>query len=303
MARGAGRFMRACARPFRRRGGPRAFARALALAAGVASGAAGVAVADAAHPPGRVVSMNVCTDQLALLIAAPGQIVALSPLATDPEMSALAPRAKGLPQTSGGAEDIYLRAPDLVLADVWSDPGTLAMLARLGVRVEQFSPGVSVPDIRAKILRMGKVLGREAEAAGVLADFDAGLAAIARPGLQLRAAVYGPGGYGYGPATLEGQMLALAGFENIVSGPGLDWGGRLDLERLILAAPDLVVLGAPGASRAEEMLAHPALAGMPLAVGLRDARWVCAAPAMLGAIADLAALGRQIEADKIAVGQ
>ena len=272
----------------------------------MACGAAGVA-ADTAPPapppPARVVSMNVCTDQLALLIAAPGQLVALSPLATDPEMSALAGLAAGLAQTTGGAEDIYLRGPDLVLADVWSDPGTLAMLARLGVPVEQFSPGVSVPDIRAKILRMGEVLGRDAVAQAVLADFDAQLAALARPAPGLRAAVYGPGGYGYGPATLEGQMLALAGFDNIVSGPGLDWGGRLDLERLVLAAPDLVVLGAAGASRAEEMLAHPALTGLPLAVGLRDARWVCAAPAMLGAIADLAAMGRQIEAERIAAGQ
>ena len=111
------------------------------------------------------------------------------------------------------------------------------------------------------------------------------------------------GGYGYGPKTLEGQMLALAGFENIVSGPGLDWGGRLDLEALVLAAPDLVIAGVPGASRAEEMLAHPALRGLALARSLHDARWVCAAPAMLGAVAELAAIGRQIESEKVKVKQ
>ena len=273
----------------------------MALAAGVAGGAAVAGAADA--PPARVVSMNVCTDQLLLLVADREQIAALSPLATNREMSALAARAAGLAQTTGGAEDIYLRSPDLVLADVWSDPGTLAMLARLGVRVERFSPGVSVPDIRAKITRMGEVLGQDARAAAVLADFDARLAAIARPAQAPRAAVYGAGGYGYGPKTLEGQMLALAGFENLVSGPRLDWGGRLDLEALVLAAPDLVIAGAPGASRAEEMLAHPALAGMRVERALRDARWVCAAPAMLGAVADLAAFGRRIEAEKIMAKQ
>jgi iron complex transport system substrate-binding protein len=292
--------MWACAKASdpRRGAGTRGLLRVLALAVGVA---ATTALADS--PPARVVSMNVCTDQLLLLIADPAQIAALSPLATDPAMSALAAAAAGHAQTSGRAEDIYLRRPDLVLADVWSDPETVAMLERLGVWVERFSPGVSVPDIRAKIVTMGAVLGQPDRAARVLADFDAQLAAIERPEHAPRAAVYGPGGYGYGPATLEGQMLALAGFENIVAGPGLDWGGRLDLERLVLAAPDLVIAGAPGASRAEEMLAHPALAGLSIERQLHDARWVCAAPAMLGAVAELAAMGRQLEAAKQEVKQ
>ncbi|WP_372841862.1 ABC transporter substrate-binding protein [Phaeovulum sp.] len=247
--------------------------------------------------------MNLCADQLLLLIADPEQIAALSPLATNPEMSALAPLAEGIAQTTGGAEDIVSRRPDLVLADVWSNPGTLAMLERLGLRVEQFSPGVSVQDIRAKITRMGAVLGREARAAELLAEFDATLAAIETPAQPPRAAIWGAGGYGYGAATLEGQILALAGFENIVAGPGLDWGGKLDLERLLVLAPDLVIAGAPGASRAEEILAHPALAGFRVERNLHDARWVCAAPAMLEAVAELAAIGREINAEKSEVHQ
>jgi len=274
-----------------------------AAGAAAESPAAPARVVSMPDPPQRVVSMNVCTDQLALLIAAPGQIVALSHFATDPEMSALAAAAAGFAQSRGDAEAIALLAPDLVLADVWSSPATLDMLARLGIRVEQFSPGVSAPDIRAKIERMGTVLGQPERAAQVLARFDASLAAIRRPGPGLRAAIYGPGGFGYGTATLEGQILALAGFANVVAGPGLDWGGRLDPERLLLAAPDLVIAGAAGASRAEELLAHPALRHLRVARGLRDANWVCAAPAMLDAAAELAQLGRQIAAEKLAVGQ
>lgn len=273
--------------------------RALVCAAAVFA----AAPAPARDIPRRVVSMNVCTDQLALLIAAPGQVVSLSHFATDPQMSALADQARGYAPNHGRAEEIYLMAPDLVLADVWSSPATMAMLRRLGVPVEQFPPGVSVEEIRGRITRMGAVLGREARAAEVLAGFDAALAAIARPATPPRAAVYGAGGYGYGPATLEGQILALAGFDNVVSGPGLEWGGRMALERLVMEAPDLVIAGADagvtgGQSRAQELLHHPALAGLPRVAGMRDARWVCGTPAMLGAVADLAALGRQIDADK-----
>jgi iron complex transport system substrate-binding protein len=101
-----------------------------------------------AEAPSRVVSMNLCTDQLALLIAAPGQIVSLSHHASNPEMSVLADLARAYPANHGRAEELYVLGPDLVLADVWSSPATLSMLRRLGVEVVQFSPGTSLSDIR-----------------------------------------------------------------------------------------------------------------------------------------------------------
>lgn len=286
-------------RGFVRRSDPGRGARARLLRAALCAAAClAAAPAPARDVPVRVASMNLCTDQLALLIAAPGQIVSLSHFATDPQMSALSDAAQGYAQNHGRAEELYLLEPDLVLADIWSSPATVGMLRRLGVPVEQLPPGVSIEEIRGRITRIGTLLGREARAAEVLAGFDAALAAIERPGRAPRAAIYGPGGYGYGPATLEGQILALAGFDNVVGGPGLDWGGRMALERLVMAAPDLVISDEGGASRSEEVLAHPALAGLPLVAGLRDARWICGAPAMLEAVAELAAIGRQIETEK-----
>jgi iron complex transport system substrate-binding protein len=48
----------------------------------------GAAPADTA--PRRVVSINLCTDQLAMMLAAPGQLVSVSDLAADPHSSAMA---------------------------------------------------------------------------------------------------------------------------------------------------------------------------------------------------------------------
>ena len=48
--------------------------------------------------PRRVVSMNLCTDQLAMLIADPAQITSLSYLSTDPRSSAMHRRARDFPQ-------------------------------------------------------------------------------------------------------------------------------------------------------------------------------------------------------------
>jgi len=261
----------------------------------------GLARAEATLP--RVASMNLCTDQLLMLIADPDQIVSVSILARDPALSPLHALAEGLPVNHARAEEIFVTHPDVVLADVWSNAGVVAMLRRLGLDVEQLDPGSSLDSIRARITAVGRITGHPERAAQLLAAFDARLAAIARPAPGLRAAVYGSGGFGYGPATLEGQILALAGFENVVSGPGLDYGGPVPLERLIMLQPDLVIAGSDGmgrgTSRAQMALSHPALRALPFVKDMRDARWSCGAPALLGAVEDLAALGREIEKRKL----
>lgn len=265
--------------------------------------ALGAATSAWAEEPARVVSMNLCTDQLALALADPDQIVSLSHFATDPTMSVSWKQAEDYPLNYGRAEEISILHPDLVLADTWSNPDTIRMLRTLGIEVEQLPPGTSLPEIRARIATTGELLGHPDRAAKMLADFDARLAAIEKPAPGLRAAIIGPSGYGYGPRTLEGQILEMAGFSNVVSGPGLDWGGRLPLEDLVMDRPDLVVVGGSmkgqGTSRAQEVLAHPVLRDLPVVRGLRDATWTCGAPAMLTAVAELAALGRQIEKEKL----
>ena len=68
---------------------PRSDLAALTLAALVQTGAAW-AEADAPAPvPARVVSINLCTDQLAMLLAAPGQLLSVSHLAREPQSSSM----------------------------------------------------------------------------------------------------------------------------------------------------------------------------------------------------------------------
>jgi len=113
---------------------------------------------EVAEPPRRVVSVNLCTDQLALLLAAPGQLVSVSRLAHDPTMAALAEAAQRIPANGGKAEEIYLLRPDLVLAGTYTTRQSLDMLRRLGIRVEAFPPEQSLEDIRRHIRSMGAML-------------------------------------------------------------------------------------------------------------------------------------------------
>lgn len=238
--------------------------------------------------------MNVCTDQLAMLLAAPGQLVSVSYLSRDPSASAMVEEAGRLPVNRGLAEEIFLLKPDVVLTGAYANRATVGMLQRLGVPVEVFQPENDIGDIRANMMRMGEVLGREAEAREMVAAFDAELALLqdapaeGRP----RAALYAANGYSSGSRTLAGHIVALAGFDNVADELGLEWGGVLPLEVLLMSQPDLIVQGQghPGTSRAEEPLDHPALRKAMGGAGpavMSDPDWVCGTPSILKAVSQL----------------
>ena len=288
--------MSGCARRSERR--LRRAAAALGLWLGLCVAAAGPGGAEEA--PQRVVSINLCTDQLAMMLAAPGQLHSVTNLAADPRVSAMAEEAAAYPLNRGRAEDIYLMRPDLVLAGRYTARPTVAMLRRLGIPVVVFDPALSLDEVRDRMVKMGAALGREEAAARAVADFDARLAALREDvARRPRAALYYANGYTAGDRTLAGQILLAAGFENVAVSAGLAAGGRLPLELLALSDPEALVTARPhpGASRAEEILDHPvvrALRRSRAAGAFTDRDWACGTPHVLGAVEELAALRRAL---------
>ena len=250
--------------------------------------AAGSAIASSAGAaPQRVVSMNLCTDQIAMLLAAPGQLVSVSDLARDPRMSPMADPAQDYPINHGRAEEIYLMRPDLVIAGQYASGPTVAMLRRLGVRVEVLPPAEDIDAIRAEIIRMGGLLGREDKAAEVLARFERGLILAESNADRGRAALYYANGYTSGRDTLAGTILTSAGYRNVADDLGITDTRSLPLEMLVMARPDRLITGAkwPGQSRGEAILDHPALARIaPETAEVTDRDWVCGTPFVLRAI-------------------
>lgn len=249
--------------------------------------------------PARVVSVNLCTDQLAMLLAAPGQLVSVSALARESESSALAHLAARWPVNSGSAEEVFLLRPDLVLAGSYSTRVTVGMLRRLGVEVVEFAPEESLEEVRATILRMGQVLGRQQAARDMVRAFDAGLRMVGREAgrASVTAAIYGANGYVPGANTLASDILAAAGMTSLATALGSASSGTLPLERLILAQPDVVIRPAryKGASRAEAILDHPALRALPMPkAATTGPEWVCPTPMLLHAVAEMADLHDKI---------
>jgi len=250
--------------------------------------------------PLRVVSMNLCTDQFALMLAAPDQLVSVSYISADPVTSPLADLAARYPLNHGSAEEIYLLAPDLVLADPWTDPAALSMLRRLGIRVEQVEGVRQLSDIPDRLATFGALLGREAEAKTLIRQFETDLAALSAPQDGPRAVIYFPNGYSLGEGTLSHEMLTRAGFRNIATELTPSATGQIALELLVMAAPDLIIRDRPypGASRAEELMNHPALAALIAAGAGHESGpdWACGTPRVIAALRALVEMRQAIEA-------
>jgi iron complex transport system substrate-binding protein len=257
------------------------------------------AATPAARAPKRVVSMNLCTDQLATLIAAKGQLYSISYLSLRPDVSPMVIDARKFRINHGRAEEIFLMRPDLVLSGAYSKPTTVSMLHRLGIRVELFEPAASFAGIRAAIERMGRVLGRPRASAAVLATFDREAAALARrPPLGKVAAMYYANSYTSGRDTLAAEIVRRAGLENLGSHLGYTGTVKLPLEVLVMGRPDLVVGGrgmTEAKSRSFEIVQHPAVRAITrdhAALVLSDKYWVCGTPFTLQAVRNLAAAAR-----------
>lgn len=286
-----------------------ALAAALIVAVGALPfmGMAGTAPAATDTPrdeaPRRVVSINLCTDQLAMLLAAPGQLISVTDFARDPRQSVLAEAAADIPVNHARAEEVYLLHPDLVLASDFTAPATLDMLRRLGIRVVIFKATNSLAEVEAQIREMGAVLGRRQAGEAMAAHFAADLAALRREAAQGRhpgAVIYEANGYAPGSATLAGDILAAAGFANRADDAGLAAGGMLALEELVMLAPDAIINPPPprAMSRGDELVMHPALrriaAAMP-DMPQTGPDWTCATPAVLDAVRGLSAARRAME--------
>ncbi|MBU2960111.1 ABC transporter substrate-binding protein [Citreicella sp. C3M06] len=257
------------------------------------------AAADVEAAPARVVSLNVCTDQLAWLIGAPGQLVSVSPLAHDPRSAALAAEMADVPRNDASAEQVALMQPDLVLAGSYTARATVQMLIGLGYRVETFQPTRSLSDIRENITRMGVLLGRPARAAALVADFDARLATLSdAPETRPVVAYYLPFNETASGEGLTGDILHAAGMTTIAEALDLAPGETLPLERLVLAQPDMILVGAPydSPAQATALLQHPALraTGKLHEIG-PSAGWICGLPSTLDTVAEMRALRRSAQ--------
>lgn len=230
----------------------------------------------------RVVSLNLCTDQMLVLLA-PRKVAALSPLARDPTLSYVAAEAARLPTVRVSAEAVLRLHPDLVLATRYGAQTTLALLKQEGIRVVRVGLPQDFAAIRAQTTRLAALLGVPARGAALIAAMDATLTAVRPPRERRTAVAWEPRGYTAGPGTLLGAILRAAGLNDIAH------GRRLGVEALLRDPPDLLVVPQTPAdpALATQILDDPALAAIPRRA-LPPALTICGGPFTAQAVALLA---------------
>lgn len=234
-----------------------------------------------AAPEARVVSLNVCTDQLLALLA-PEQVAALSVLSRDPALSVVAEQAATLPVVRADAEAVLRLAPTLVLAGPYGAQSTLAALERRGMPVMRLELPKSFDAIRTQVTQVAAVLGVPDRGAALLAAMDADL--IHPPVPRRRALFWGARGWTSGSGTFTDAVLTAAGLDNAGR------GGVVGIEALLAHPPELLITAtAPRTpSMATDLLRHPALATLPRR-SVPPAWLLCAGPWSARAVRVLAA--------------
>jgi iron complex transport system substrate-binding protein len=220
----------------------------------------------AADPPARIVSINLCTDELLLALADPAQIAALSIYATDATLSYFAREAAHFRHDAAAAETVIGIDPDLVLAGRFTKRATRELLKQLGYRLVELDAAHSVADSIAAIRQVGALVGHPERGESLVAAITAARARAESAATERKTppsvVFYQRRGYVTGGDTLTSELLGIVGLANeggSLTGKG---GGFVSLERLVADPPDHLVVSSlvPEAEdQGSALLAHPAL--------------------------------------------
>ena len=237
--------------------------RSIAVAALAIFGGLWGAPALAAGLP-RVASMNLCTDQLLISLADPEQILGLSRYSRDRSQSFAANDARRFRILSGGAEDILVLRPDIVVASLFDKRSTRELLKDKGLRLAEFAVPRNLDEVKAQIRRMGEIVQHVDRATAEIARLDAAVARARQTVTEKHYSVLPLSRRGWvsGSDSLVSSLLTETGLFNAAGGLGVDTGGYASLEAIVNAKPDFLLVSEAG-DRAEDdgraFLLHPAL--------------------------------------------
>lgn len=271
------------------------------LVAGVAGGAWATAADRTASPPKprRVVSLNLCADQLVLALADRDQIAGLTRNAADRDMSAEAARTRGLRILTNSAEEILAIDPDLVIGMPARRSAAMGVLQGRHYATLDLKAAESLTQIEASIRRTAAALGHPQRGQALIAGMRRDLAGVPRLGNGKVAAYYQRRGFMTGTGTLVDELMGRAGLVNLAAKLDKSALSQVSIEEMVAARPDYLIVESATdrvTDQGTEMLHHPALAGIPR-ISLPQAWTVCGGPAYVLAAR---AIAHQIARDESA---
>lgn len=249
----------------------------------------------ASGTPARIVSLNMCTDELVLRLADRGRIASVTWLSQDPKGANAAHLAAGVPANHGLAEEIIPLNPDLVVAGTYTARTAVAMLKQTRFEVVEFGVPVNLAGVRTQIRQMAGLVHETARGETIVAEMDRRLESVEAKALVRRptALVFNPNGFTVGAGTLVDDIITRAGLENAGARMNLGNYSQLPLETVVRSQVDVLIVSASRdgpPSLATEILRHPVLAMLEprtRIVVLPSRLWSCGGPNVVEAIEQL----------------
>ncbi len=227
----------------------------------------------------KVASLNLCTDELLLALAAPEQIVSVTHLAQKPQETTLWRQARRYPLNDGSLLSVVGRKPDLVVTMGGGARDRARIAQRLGIRIVDLPYPQGLADVERAIAAVAKAIGRADAGRHWLSRIDALKQTQPR---QLPDTIWlGGGGRSVQSTGLAADWMQLAGFRQRPLK-----GDRVSLEQLLIQPPAILLRSdyrSGQYSGEQRWLRHP------LAKGTRRSRtiptdgraWTCMGPPMV----------------------
>jgi len=222
------------------------------LASGMALMVAGHGAASGSRPtsaapakPRHIMSMNMCSDLILLMLVPRHRIASVSYLAHDAVAELMPGADDGVAVNRGTAEEIALQKPDLILASPWTTPVARRLAGQAGARLIAVEDANDFAGIRRVVRQIGTAVGEEARAERLIRQMDRDLAALAarRPARPVRVVAWSGDGSVPGRGTLTDAIITAAGGINIGAGRVTGGTSSFGLEALLAAKPDAIMQG------------------------------------------------------------
>jgi iron complex transport system substrate-binding protein len=246
--------------------------------------AAALAVAPAAGAaPRRVVSLNLCTDELLLALGDRSQIASVSHLSHISHETPYWGAARAFPANDGSILSVVARKPDLILTMGGGGRDSERLARRMGARLVTLPYMMTLNEMKTGVGSVAEALGRRQAGERLLAP----LAALerSRPARMIDTVWMGGGGRSLPATGLGADWMALAGLRQRAL-----TGDRVTLEQLLVRPPALLLRSdyrSGQYSGEQRWLSHPLAGRANKARTIHtDGRlWTCMGPSLIPEIA------------------
>jgi iron complex transport system substrate-binding protein len=237
----------------------------------------------AAQSPQRIVSLNLCTDQLLMALLPAERIASVTWLSRTEGDPALLPLAQRLPVNHGSAEEVLALRPDLVVAGRFTTGTTRALLRKVGIPLLEVDSASDWDAVRRITRAVAAAVGETAGGEALLREMDTALEQLALRGPVTPVRAIGWSGAGDdvpGRDTMFNTILETAGIVNLGARAGT---ASFDLEQVLRARPQVLLRGAAYAGKPalrNEQARHRALRALPGLVTIEypEAVYGCGVP-------------------------